>query len=413
MQRADVLVIGGGVAGLLAARVLSRAGARVTLLEASGRLGGRLRTERVTGWQQPLELGAEFIHGRQSELLALLEEARLKVVAVEANHYALERSAPRIATELELLEEIFSEAASLPVERSAADFLASGVPPEMASWFRQFVEGFHAAPLERISARSLAEQGIAQDEQYRLTDGYGSLVDFLERDAREHGAALRTGRRVLALRRHGSGLEARCAEESFISDAAVVALPLSILSAPADLGGLTFDPEPRELREAVAHLEMGQALRLVLRFAEPLPIHAELPEGSFFHLLEAPTPTFWLGARRDQPQLTAWCGGPRAIAHDTVPRALESALVSLEMAFGSDVSPRLLEHHGHSFGRDPSIRGAYPYRTPVAARVPEQGIDSPPLYFAGDYLEREGIGTVGAAVRSALAASRALLARRT
>lgn len=412
MQRADVLVIGGGVCGLVACRALSRAGARVALLEAGGRLGGRIRTERVSGWQQPIELGAEFIHGRQSELLALIEEARLNAETVEANHYALERGSPRIATELELLEDIFTNASALPVERSAADFLASGVPLEMVGWFRQFVEGFHAAPLERISARSLAEQGIAQDEQYRLNEGYGALVDFLERDALEHGAVLKTGRRVLGLRRHGAGLEARCAEESWSSDAAVVALPLSILSTPADLGGLTFDPEPQELREAVAHLEMGQALRLVLRFAEPLPIHAELPEGSFFHLLEAPTPTFWLGARRDQPQLTAWCGGPRAVAHDTVPRALESALVSLEVAFGSDVSALLLEHHGHSFGRDPGIRGAYPYRTPVAARVPEQGIDAPPLYFAGDYLERESIGTVGAAVRSGLTAARALLARK-
>ena len=412
MQRADVLVIGGGVAGLVAARVLSRAGARVALLEAGSRLGGRLHTERVAGWEQAIELGAEFIHGRQPELLGLVEEAGLHAEAVEANHYAIEGASPRIATELEQLEGIFSEAAALPVERSAADFLASSVPREMAGWFRQFVEGFHAAPLERISARSLSEQGVAQDEQYRLAEGYGALVDFLARDAVEHGAVSRTSQRVLELRRHGVGLEAHCASESWSADAAVVALPLGILSAPADLGGVTFEPEPRALREAVAHLEMGQALRLVLRFREPLPVHTELPEGSFFHVLKASTPTFWLGARRDQPQLTAWCGGPRAMTHDTLPRALESALLSLEVAFGSDVSSLLLDFHGHAFGRDPSIRGAYPYRTPVAARAPEQGIDAPPLYFAGDYLESEAIGTVGAAVRSGLAAATALLARR-
>ncbi len=411
MQRADVLVLGGGIAGLVAARVLSRAGARVALLEASDRLGGRLRTERVAGWEQPLELGAEFIHGQQRELFALLEEARLNAREVEANHYALERGSPRIATELAELESVFSATAALPVERSAADFLAADVPREMAGWFRQFVEGFHAAPLERISARSLSEQGVAADEQYRVAEGYGALIDFLERDALELGAVLETGRRVLGLRHHGGGLEARCAGESWSASAAVVALPLSILRAPADLGGVSFDPEPRELREAVAHLEMGQALRLVLRFREPLPLHAELPEGSFFHVLEAPTSTFWLGARRDQPQITAWCGGPRAIAHDMLPSALDSALRSLELALGSDVAGRLLDHHGHVFARDPSIRGAYPYRIPVAARVPEQGTDAPPLYFAGDYLESKALGTVGASVRSALAAANALLGR--
>ncbi len=396
---------------MCAARVLSRAGARVTVLEASGRWGGRARTERVPGWQQPIELGAEFIHGEQGEVFALLSEAGLGFEAVEADHYALERGSPRIATELEQLQGVFESAASLPVERSAADFLATNVPRELAAWFRQFVEGFHAAPLDRISARSLAEQGVAQDHQYRLTDGYGALVTFLERDALEHGAVLRNGRRVLRLQRGEGRVEAITSEEPWSAEAVVVALPLGILTTAPDLGGVSFDPEPRALRESVANLEMGHVMRLVLRFREPLPIHEELPEGSFFHVLEAPVQTFWLGARREQPRVTAWCGGPHALAHDSVERALEGALVSLQAALGRDVSENLLACHGHAFARDPWIRGAYPYRTPVEARSPEHGVDAPPLYFVGDYLESEAIGTVAASVRSGLAAAAAVLAR--
>ncbi|MEO0513533.1 MAG: NAD(P)/FAD-dependent oxidoreductase [Planctomycetota bacterium] len=44
----DVLVVGGGVAGLRAARALHAAGQRVLVLEASDALGGRIRTDRVT-----------------------------------------------------------------------------------------------------------------------------------------------------------------------------------------------------------------------------------------------------------------------------------------------------------------------------------------------------------------------------
>ena len=64
----DVIVIGGGVSGLAAARELSRANRSVILLEARPRLGGRIHTVRPRDWPMPVELGAEFIHGGNPDL---------------------------------------------------------------------------------------------------------------------------------------------------------------------------------------------------------------------------------------------------------------------------------------------------------------------------------------------------------
>ena len=65
----DVIVIGGGFAGLAAARDLTRAGRRVTLLEARDRLGGRT-WHRDSPLGRKLELGGGFVHWSQPHLWA-------------------------------------------------------------------------------------------------------------------------------------------------------------------------------------------------------------------------------------------------------------------------------------------------------------------------------------------------------
>ncbi|MFJ8648346.1 protoporphyrinogen oxidase [Streptomyces sp. NPDC093546] len=64
-----VVVIGGGIAGLAAAHRLARAGRRVTLLEATGRLGGKLHAGEIAG--APVDLGAESMLARRPEAIDL------------------------------------------------------------------------------------------------------------------------------------------------------------------------------------------------------------------------------------------------------------------------------------------------------------------------------------------------------
>ena len=65
-SRPRVLVIGAGVSGLVAARALQSAGCAVTVLEAAPRIGGRVHTDRSLFGGLPIELGAQFIHGKRN-----------------------------------------------------------------------------------------------------------------------------------------------------------------------------------------------------------------------------------------------------------------------------------------------------------------------------------------------------------
>ncbi|WP_433875137.1 flavin monoamine oxidase family protein [Sinomonas atrocyanea] len=71
-READVVVVGAGPAGLMAARTLVKEGQRVVVLEARDRVGGRTWSDTVEG--AFLEIGGQWISPDQTELLALVDE---------------------------------------------------------------------------------------------------------------------------------------------------------------------------------------------------------------------------------------------------------------------------------------------------------------------------------------------------
>src|SRR5262245_57163851 len=77
MSKPEIVIVGAGAAGLAAARALGDAGRRVVLLEARMRIGGRIWTVHNRDCAMPIELGAEFVHGKPPVTWRLIEEASL------------------------------------------------------------------------------------------------------------------------------------------------------------------------------------------------------------------------------------------------------------------------------------------------------------------------------------------------
>ncbi|CAM3675818.1 protoporphyrinogen oxidase [Nocardioides zeicaulis] len=73
-----MVVVGGGVAGLVAARDLAATGRDVLLLESSPELGGKLRGREVAG--QVVDVGAEAMIARRPEGLALADDLGIDLV---------------------------------------------------------------------------------------------------------------------------------------------------------------------------------------------------------------------------------------------------------------------------------------------------------------------------------------------
>ena len=92
--RADqIVVIGAGSAGLMAARELGRAGKRVTILEARNRCGRRIHPLPAAEFGYPAESGAEFVHGEAPVTRGLLREAGLSPVPVQGTRWKVVQGA--------------------------------------------------------------------------------------------------------------------------------------------------------------------------------------------------------------------------------------------------------------------------------------------------------------------------------
>ena len=94
----DVAIIGAGAAGIAAARALAGAGARVIVLEARGRPGGRIVTDSQT-LGLPFDVGASYIHNAPiNPITALAAQQGVTVIPAIANRLPCE---PIAATSLD------------------------------------------------------------------------------------------------------------------------------------------------------------------------------------------------------------------------------------------------------------------------------------------------------------------------
>jgi monoamine oxidase len=415
----DVLVVGAGAAGLAAARELTSAGVNVTLLEARDRVGGRVYTDRSAGF--PVELGAEFIHGRSPHIFELLDRGGLKAAEV-AGEFRRKRNglwgdAGEVLGELNHLFEHMPGAAPDQTFKQYID--RSRYSSETKQLAINFVEGFHAADPERVSVHWLiratkAEESINGETSFRLAQGYDRLTGAigLGIDDQRCKMMLKTEVKEIAWRR---GEVIARAPAEFRAPRAIITLPLGVLQA----GLVRFDPPLAAKQEPMRNLEMGPVIRVTLVF--PDKFWEELPEMrnlSFLFTDDPQFPTWWTSNPLPYPILTGWAAGKFARALDgknkdeMIQCALESLSRILEIN-RNDLQSKVHAGLMHDWQADPFSCGAYSY-VAVGGEGAAQVLAAPiagTLFFAGEATNTEGHnGTVHGAIQSGKTAAQELLA---
>ena len=417
MKQRAALIIGGGIAGLAAALELAQNKISTTVLEAKNRFGGRIHTIRENGI--PIELGAEFVHGRSPALLGAIGNAALSTQTVPDTNRIFEGGKFHDSKIWDVVSDVLRQADIHKPDRSIEAFLAEQPLDErVRADVRHFVTGFDAAHTDRISAHALrraeyAGEQINLEQELRVADGYGALVEYFMREIQARAGQLISGAKVKRVRWEKGKVEVlarrRGRNEIFRADAALMTLPVGVLKA----GTVIFEPSLPEKIEAANGLEFGNVVKVIFQFKE-----SSWDDFGFIHVPDAPLRTWWSDSRG--PVVIGWAGGPNADAllNLTKTRLCTTGLKILSKILFDDapvsaLRQRLAAVHYHNWTRDSDIRGAYSY-------IPVNGLDLPKLlaapvagtlFFAGEATVCDAqTGTVFGALETGQRAAKEIMA---
>lgn len=391
MTDLDVVIVGAGMAGLRAAHLLRQRGQNVVVLEAQGRVGGRLLSETVGG--ERLDLGGQWLGPRQPRLAQLATD--LGLATFPQHHHGVKllswggklrrfRGAvpwlnPLAMWELWRLEKKLDRyAASVPPD---APWSASSAH----AWDGQTLESWMQQHLWTQGARlffDLVTRAVTTSEPRDLSFLYflaylrwghglnhmisipggaqetrfvGGAQQLAEKLAAGLGNAVRLGQPVQALRQSASQVEVATPGGVVAARRVIVAIP------PVLAGRIHYDPSLPPRRDALtSRMPMGSVIKYLAVYDRPFWRKAGLSGEAFSDT--GPTTTTFDDCSADgqHAALVTFSDGAAARTwSERSPQERQAAVLGELVRFFGPQAAKPLAFAEKNWCADPWSRGCY------------------------------------------------------
>ncbi|GLT57709.1 hypothetical protein SLA2020_306610 [Shorea laevis] len=380
----SVIVIGGGISGLAAARILHDASFKVILLESRDRIGGRIHTDYSFGC--PIDMGASWLHGvcNENPLAPLICSLGLTLYRTSGDDSVLydhdlesymlfDMAGHKVPQQIVIeVEDVFKrilketekvrnehandmsvlQAISIVLDRHP-ELRQEGLAYEVLQWYICRMEAWFAADADMISLKCWDQERVLSGGHGLMLQGYDPVIKSLAKDI-----DIRLNSRVARIS-NGCNKVVVTVEDgmSFVANAAIITVPLGILKANL----IQFEPKLPEWKvSAISEIGVGNENKIALRFDKVFWPNVEL--------LGTVAPTSYtcgyflnLHKATGHPVLVYMAAG--RFAYDLEKQSDESAvnlvMLQLKKMFPDATEP--VQYLVSHWGTDPNSLGCYSY----------------------------------------------------
>jgi monoamine oxidase len=401
----DVVIIGGGAAGIAAARRLHDAAIDCLLVEARSRLGGRAWTEIRAGF--PVDHGCGWLHSADRNPWTKIAEAQGRTIDKTPPPWSRSSLGFRLGEQQDYRQAFiaFDQRVSELADAAKDAAVAVALEPNgrwngLISAVVTFING------AEVSDVSLRDYNNYDDTEvnWRVVEGYGAAIAA-------YGDGLRVEFEcpVTRIDRSNKRLRIETAKGAISADQAIVTLPTTVLAAMEEF----FAPALPDKIEAARNLPLGLDDKLFIALDRPEEFEKE---SRLFGVKNDSRTAAYHIRPFGRPMIEAFFGGSNA---RELERAGEGAFFDFAVAqltgqFGNNFAKRIRPLCVHRWGADPFARGAYSYAVP--GKVDCRAVLAAPvdnrLFFAGEACSKDSYSTAHGAFFTGIAAAKRAIAAR-